>query len=69
MMTKLTRAIRRLFGRGAVPAGGGQGPGEAGGGAAGVREPRRPIPPDDRLSDTKRIEPDPPTLRLPDARQ
>ncbi|WP_433726270.1 hypothetical protein ACQP0C_32665 [Nocardia sp. CA-129566] len=67
MMTKLMRAIRRLFGRG-VPAGGG-GPGESGGGAAGVREPRRPILPDDRLSDTKRMEPDPPTLRLPDARQ
>ncbi|MFX0579620.1 hypothetical protein [Nocardia nepalensis] len=68
MMTNLMRAIRRLLGGGRVPAGG-QDPGEPGGGAAGVREPRKPIPPDDWLSDTKRIEPDPPTLRLPDARE
>ncbi|GAA5072922.1 hypothetical protein GCM10023319_05690 [Nocardia iowensis] len=48
---------------------GGGPPGSAGGGTAGVREPRRPIPPDSQLTAARPIEPDPRTINLPDARQ
>ncbi|QBS43700.1 hypothetical protein [Nocardia sp. CS682] len=67
MMRKLLRAIRRLLG-GKV-AGGGPPRGGNGGGTAGVREPRRPVPPDNQLGGTRPIEPDPKTITLPDARQ
>lgn len=65
-MRKLLGAIRRLLG-GKVTGGGP--PGSAGGGTAGVREPRRPIPPDSQLTAARPIEPDPRTINLPDARQ
>ncbi|WP_328410518.1 hypothetical protein [Nocardia sp. NBC_00403] len=68
MKQKLMRAIRRLMGR-KVPAGnpGGR-DGPDSGGTAGVREPRRPIPPEDPLSATRPFtpDPDPKTIILPD---
>ncbi|WP_433662923.1 hypothetical protein ACQPW1_12730 [Nocardia sp. CA-128927] len=66
-MRKLLQAIRRLLG-GKVTTGGGRPGREGGGGTAGVREPRRPLPPDNHLSATRRIEPDPKTITFPDSR-
>ncbi|WP_225731384.1 DUF3073 family protein [Nocardia sp. JCM 34519.1] len=42
--------------------------GEPGGGAAGVREPRRPVPPDDHLGATRPFDPDPITVGFLDPR-
>lgn len=42
--------------------------GDPSGGAAGVREPRRPVPPDDHLGATRPFDPDPITVSFPDPR-
>ncbi|MFI9505072.1 hypothetical protein [Nocardia sp. NPDC052566] len=60
--------LRRL--RPKVAAGNsGRSPGPDAGGAAGVREPRRPLPPDNLLHAAEEIPPDPRKVDLPDARQ
>ncbi len=66
-MRKLLQALRRLLG-GKVTGGGGR-PGSEDGGSAGVREPRRPLPPDTHLGATRHPDPDPQTVNLPDPRQ
>ncbi|MCM6778384.1 hypothetical protein NDR87_33095 [Nocardia sp. CDC159] len=64
MLTALKQALRRIFGR-KVSVGGP--PELGGGGSAGVREPRRPVPPTPHLRGAQNIPPDSDPVSLPGA--
>ncbi|QIS10244.1 hypothetical protein [Nocardia arthritidis] len=64
------RIIRRLFiRRRTAPVGGARGSDDDPGGTAGVREPRRPLPPDRPLHAASDLPRETRVIELPDARQ